>query len=232
MEKTNFNEGHRERLRNEFVNAGGNTMPDYKLLEMLLFYGIPRKDTKKIAKELIEKFGSLAGVLNAEIDELKAVGGMTQNAACLIKLILPTAKRYFDSKNNEESTLHSFEEIGKFVAGQFFAEKGEKAILVCMNRTGKVLSVKVLAEEDFDSAGISIRTIVGHILNTGATSVVLAHNHPSGIALPSPEDVCTTRQIADTLKAISVNLIDHIIVSGNDYVSMAQSKEFVDIFER
>ena len=134
MEKTNLNLGHRERLREEFVKAGDKAMPDYKMLEMLLFYGIPRKDTKKLAKELIEKFGSLAGVLNAEIDELKAVGGMTQNAACLIKLVLPIAKRYLESKNNDECTLHSFEEIGKFVASQFFVEKGEKAILVCMNR--------------------------------------------------------------------------------------------------
>lgn len=230
MEKQNFNLGHRERLRAEFIEAGEEALPDYKILEMLLFYGIPRKDTRQLAKALISRFGSLSGVLEADIDELKSENGMTINAACLIKLVLPMAKRYFSNKDDKGLVLRSFDDIGKFVVGKYFAEKGEKAILICMKRTGKVLGVKVLAEGDFDSAAISIRTIIGHIINTGATSVVLAHNHPSGIALPSPEDICITKQIADAIKAISVNFIDHIIVSNDDYVSMAQSKEFREIF--
>ena len=231
MEKQNLNAGHRGRLREEFIKSKEDALPDYKILEMLLFYGIPRKDTRLIAKTLLDTFGSIPGVLEADITDLKSVSGMTANAACLIKLILPLAKRYLESKNSDERTLHSFDEIGSFVVEQYFAAKGEKAILVCMNRVGKVLGVKTLAEGDFDSAGISIRTIIEHILQTKATSVVLAHNHPSGIALPSKEDVCVTRQISDALKAISVNFLDHIIVSGNDYVSMAQSKEFREIFE-
>lgn len=232
MEQQNLNAGHRERMREEFMKVSPDALPDYKILEMLLFYGIPRKDTRILAKTLLSTFGSMSGVLEADVTDLKAVKGMTTNAACLIKLVLPLAKRYSESKKDRAGQLHSFEEIGNFVTAQFFGVSTERAILVCMDRIGKVLGVKVLAEGDFDSAGISIRTIIGHILQTGATSVVLAHNHPSGIALPSPEDVCVTRQIMDALKVVSVNFIDHIIVSGDDYISMAQSKEFKDIFER
>lgn len=232
MEKQNLNAGHRDRMREELMKAGPEALPDYKILEMLLFYGIPRKDTRLIAKTLLNTFGSISGVLEADVTDLKNVTGMTTNAACLIKLVLPLAKRYTDSKADKAGYLHSFEEIGEFVAAQFFTVSNERAILICMDRAGKVLSVKVLAEGDFDSAGISIRTIIGHILQTGATSVALAHNHPSGIALPSAEDVCVTRQIKDALKVVSVNFVDHVIVSGNDYVSMAQSEEFSDIFKR
>lgn len=230
MEQQNLNAGHRDRMREELMKVGGNTMPDYKILEMLLFYGIPRKDTRTIAKTLLNTFGSLSGVLDADITDLKSVKGMTANAACLIKLVLPIAKKYNESKSGVAGHLHSYEEIGEFAVAQFFTVSEERAILICMDRMGKVLGVKVLAEGDFDSAGISIRSIIGHILQTNATSVVLAHNHPSGIALPSAEDVCITRQIVDALKVINVNFVDHVIVSDNDYVSMAQSEEFKDIF--
>lgn len=232
MEQQNLNAGHRDRMREEFMKAGPEALPDYKILEMLLFYGIPRKDTKALAKTLIDTFGSMSGVLEADVTDLKAVNGMTTNAACLIKLVLPLAKRYRASKTDKVGYLHSFEEIGKFVVEQFYTVSTERAILICMDRKGKILGVNKLAEGDFDSAGISLRTIIGHIVKTEATSVVLAHNHPSGIALPSAEDVCVTRQIMDALKVISVNFIDHVIVAGDDYVSMAQSKEFEDIFRR
>ncbi len=231
MEQQNLNLGHRNRMREELIKAGSDAMPDYKLLEMLLFYGIPRKDTRTLAKTLLNTFGSLSGVLDADITDLKAVKGMTANAACLIKLVLPIAKKYNESKRGVAGHLHSFEEIGEFAVAQFFTVKGERAILICMDRMGKVLGVKVLAEGDFDSAGISIRSIIGHILQTNATSVVLAHNHPSGIALPSKEDICITKQIVDSLKVINVNFVDHVIVSDNDYVSMAQSEEFKDMFK-
>ena len=231
MEQQNLNLGHRERMRNEFAVSGGENMPDYKILEMLLFYGIPRKDTRKLAKTLLDTFGSISGVLEADVTDLKAVKGMTANAACLIKLVLPLAKKYSESKIGGAGHLRSFDEIGDFAASQFYTATGERAILICMDRKGKVLGVNVLAEGDFDSAGISIRTIISNILKTGATSVALAHNHPSGIALPSPEDICITKQIAEALKVISVNLADHIIVSSDDYVSMAQSAEFKEIFE-
>lgn len=231
MEQQNLNEKHRERMREELMKVGGDTMPEYKILEMLLFYGIPRKDTRTIAKTLLNTFGSLSGVLDADITDLKSVKGMTANAACLIKLVLPLAKKYNESKIEGAGHLRSFDEIGRFAVSQFYTVTGERAILICMDRKGKVLGVNVLADGDFDSAGISIRTIIGNIVKTGATSVALAHNHPSGIALPSPEDICITRQIADALKVISVNLADHIIVSGDDYVSLAQSAEFKEIFE-
>ena len=125
MDGQNLNEGHRARLREEFLKTNEEALPDYKLLEMLLFYGIPRKDTRQIAKVLLSKFGSLAGVLEATTDELVAVNGVTSNAACLIKLVLPLAKRCIEGNSGRERIIRSYVEIGEFVLEQYFAEKGE-----------------------------------------------------------------------------------------------------------
>ena len=138
MEQQNLNVGHRERMREELITVGGEAMPDYKILEMLLFYGIPRKDTRTLAKTLLNTFGSISGVLEADVTDLKAVTGMTTNAACLIKLVLPLAKKYNDSKSSGAGYLRSFDEIGSFAVSQFFTVTGERAILICLARMGKV----------------------------------------------------------------------------------------------
>lgn len=225
--------GHRKRLRNEFTNASEiDGLPEHNLLEMLLFYGIPQRDTNELAVQLIDQFGSFAGVFDADVEDLATVKGMTRNAACLIKLVMPVAKAYLESREEGKfDALHTREEIGSYLLTKYLSVKTENLTMLCLNRAGKVLSFSVLAEGDVDSVGISVRSVLEQVMRTSATAVVLAHNHPSGIALPTPADIRMTEMVAAALKTISVNLVDHIIIADGDYVSMAQSSKFRHIFE-
>ncbi len=226
-----LHQGHRDRLRNEFLShTDSSAIPEHKLLEMLLFYGIPRQDTNPLAHTLINTFGSFSAVFEADVTDLAAVKGMTKNAAVLIKLMLPIAKAYIKNKSNESAPLKTREEIGNFILTEYFGVSVERCSLLCLNHTGKVLSFDILAEGSIDSVGISIRSVIERVVQTGATSVVLAHNHPGGIALPSPADVSMTVALSNALKAVSVNFCDHIIISDNDYISMALSSEYKELF--
>lgn len=230
--KDNPHKGHRDRLREEFLSHSGSAkMPNHKLLEMLLFYGIPQRDTNELAHNLINTFGSLHAVFEADVIDLAKIKGMTKNAACLIKLILPIAKSYILDKYNDESYLRTTEEIGNFILARFFAAHKEQCAILCLNHMGRVLAYDILSEGDIDSVGISVRSIIEKTLQTGATSIVIAHNHPGGIALPSQSDVRMTEAIADALRTVSVKFIDHLIIAGDDYVSMASTTEYKEIFD-
>ena len=229
----NIHAGHRVRLKEQIINlAPGEDMQDEKLLEMLLFYGIPRQDTVPVARELLSRFGGLSGVFDADIDDLCSVKGITHNAAALIKLQRPLSRAYILSKYSNRETLKNLGEIGDFILTKYFGERGECLGLLCLNCLGKVLSFEKLMTGNIDSVGVSIRTIMEKILKTDASAVVLAHNHPSGIALPSKQDIAITEQVAKALNAVSIDLVDHVIVVDDDYISMAQSAEFSYIFCR
>ncbi len=228
----NIHKGHRNRLKEEILASDiTNPKSPDKLLEMLLFYGIPQKDTSPIARELIARFGDFSGVLDADIDDLLKTKGMTRNAASLIKLMRPIGRTYLLTKFGEKETLKSFEDIGNYMQTRYYALNRESFSLLCLNRLGKVISFEEIVGGNIDAVGVSIRTILEKVLKSEATAVVIAHNHPSGIALPSKEDVELTKTIKNALSVISVNLVDHIIIADNDYVSMAQTKEFASIFK-
>lgn len=229
----NLHKGHRERLRSEFLSYSDPTkMPEHKLLEMLLFYGIPQRDTNEIAHELIRRFGTFHAVFEADVTELTSVKGMTRNAAALIKLMMPLAKRYIASKYDDNVQLKTTEDIGSFVLKKYFAESTEKCSLLCLNHSGKVLSFDVLAQGDIESVGLSIRSVVERAVSVGATDVVLVHNHPGGIPLPSPSDVTMTEAISNALRTIEIRFADHIIIADDDYVSMANSSKYEGLFDR
>ncbi len=230
---TNLHDGHRERLRDEFLNLKENQeMHDHKLLEMLLFYGIPRKDTNPIAHELISTFGSFAGVLDADIQALTEIKGMTKNAAILIKSILPLARKYIQCKGDATNNLKTFEDIGKYFMSKYLGIKSETSSILCLKGKGDIISFEIISDGDLDSTGLSIRTVLEKVIKTSATAVVIAHNHPSGIALPSAQDIEITKMVADALNTISVSLVDHIIIANNDYISMAQSSKYSHLFKR
>ena len=228
----NIHKGHRNRLKEEVLAADlTNPKSPDKLLEMLLFYGIPQKDTAPIARELIARFGDFSGVLDADIDDLLKTKGMTRNAASLIKLMRPIGRTYVLTKFGEKETLKNYEDIGNYVLTRYYALSRESFSLLCLNRLGKVISFEEIMGGNIDIVGVSIRTILEKVLKSEATAVVVAHNHPGGVALPSGEDAELTKRIKVALDTISVNLVDHIIIADNDYVSMALTKEFENIFK-
>ena len=226
-----LHEGHRERMREEFLGVGFNEYtPDHKMLEMLLFHCVPRTDTNKLAHQLIGRFGSLAGVLDAPVEELTKFSKITRNNVTLLKLIMPIARRYKEQKQWQTPDFKDLDQIGDYLCDCYAGIREERAALVYLSATGKRLDFEFISTGSVDSVGLSIKDIIKRVLDKGANAVVLAHNHPSGIALPSHNDCVLTEMIADMLRKINVPLLDHIILSDNDFVSMAQSREYSHIF--
>ena len=228
MADTSIHKGHRERLKNRFLENGLDRFTDIQVLELLLFYVIPRRDTNPIAHALLNRFGSLAQVLEAPVEELKKVDGIGQEAAAFLHLIPEAGRYYMVDKTMQSKVLRTIEQCGEYLMPFFFGRKVETVFLLCLDAKCKVLCCKEVGEGSVNSAGLSIRKIVETALAANATSVVLAHNHPSGIAIPSTDDKQTTRQLAVALRAVDIHLMDHIVVADDDYVSMVMSGERFD----
>ena len=220
----NIHRGHRERLRQTFLDHGLDALPDVNVLDLLLFYAIPQQDTNPIAHRLVEEFGSLAGVFDASPEELQHRGGLTKNAAALLKLTVETARRVQICRASMDRVLDTTRKCGEYLAPYFFGASEEMVYALALDAKCKVLGCSRLFTGTVNSAGLSTRSVVEFALRMKATSVVLAHNHPSGIAVPSQEDVRTTRSVAAALDTVDVLLADHIVVADGDFVSMAESR--------
>ena len=227
----NLHQGHRERARQQFLQYGfDRNTPPHKILELLLFYCVQRADTNPIAHELIAKYGSVAGVLDAPVEELSQFKGLSQRSAVLLKMIMPVARRYLYDKSEQRPSFCHLDEIGKYVLAQYIGETREKAGVMCLDTKGTLISFDFVGQGDIASVGISMRDLAKAALVSNATAVVLCHNHPNGIALPSENDVSLTKEAAQTLSKIGVQLIDHIIVDDTDFISIAQSEQYGYIF--
>lgn len=219
----NVHEGHRERKKRQFLENGLDAFQEHEVLELLLYYAIPRKDTNPIAHALLKKFGSLDAVFAAPVEELMRVEGVGENAAALIRLILPLYRRIRISATEEETILNSVEKVGAFFVGRFAGERTEVMYQACLDAKGKLLGVQKLSTGDVNFVHADIRGIVQNALLCRASAVVLAHNHPSGVALPSDADNAVTLQIREVLQSVGVVLFDHVIVADDDFVSLRQN---------
>ena len=223
MATESIHKGHRERLKQRFLEEGLDNFTDIQVLELLLFYSIQRKDTNPIAHALLDHFGSLSRVLEAPVEELQKVPQITEHSAVLLKLVTELARYYQVDSAQQTEILTTLEDCGKYLVPRFFGRTKETVFLLCLDAKCKVLCCKELGEGSVNSASISVRKVVETALSSNATTVVLAHNHPSGIAVPSSEDIQTTKRIAGALNAVEIYLADHIVVADGDYVSMVQS---------
>lgn len=224
-------EGHRDRMREKFRTNGFNGMNDHEILEMILYHSIPRKDTNRIAHNLINSFGSFAGVLEATEDQLKEVEGVTPNSAFLLSMILPILNVY-SKRSSERIKLKTPEECGEFLKMQLQGKQKECVVLMCLSSACTVLYVGEICDGDARNVVVNIRKIVEIVLKYPKTAaVLLAHNHPGGLALPSRDDISATTEIRKLLGAMNINLVDHIIVTDEDYISMATSGGFTQIFK-
>lgn len=216
-------DGHRDRLRQRFLEDGLDSFTDVQVLELLLYYCIPRRDTNLIAHELIGHFGSLSQVLEAPVGELCKVDGIGERAAIFLRVITQAGRRYMMDRASKVTILPTLESCGRYLQSFFFGRSVETVYLLCLDGKCKVLCCKKIAEGDVNSTSLSVRKIVETALNSNATSVVLAHNHPGGLAIPSGADVQVTKRIAAALQAVDVYFLDHVLVADDDYVSLAQS---------
>jgi DNA repair protein RadC len=218
-----MHDGHRQRLKDRFLLEGLDNFDELQVLELLLFYAIPRVDTNPMAHRLLKRFGSLSQVLEAPAEELLRVGGIGEHSAVLLNLINQMSRFYLMDRAKREKVLPTIEDCARYLQSYFYGRTRETVFLLCLDAKCKALCCKEMGEGSVNSAGISVRKIVETALREGASSVVLAHNHPSGIAIPSPEDIHTTRRLAAALASVEIALADHIVVADDDYVSMVQS---------
>ena len=219
-----IHDGHRARMKKSFADHGLDSFSDVNVLELLLFYAIPRGDTNALAHALLERFKTLDAVFEASVPELMQVKGIGENAAVLLRLVPQVDRRYMIRKNSREVVLlNSSAAAGSYAVPLFMYEKEEVVYLICLDSKRTVISCEELGRGVVNSAAVSARKIVERALARSAASVILAHNHISGIALPSREDEETTRRISSALSLVGVSLADHIIVAGEDYVSMSDS---------
>lgn len=221
-----IHDGHRERLKKRFFEHGLESFEDHGVLELLLFYALPRADVNPIAHGLMGKFGSLAAVFDAPAEELVKVPGIGMSTAEYIKLIPQVSRRYLISRTSFNDILDSTKKAGEYILPRFYAERDEIVYMICLDAKCKVLNCRLLFRGSVNSANVSIRKIVENALVFNSTSVIIAHNHTSGIAIPSEEDRLTTRRIEQALKAVDITLADHIIVADDDFVSMADNNFF------
>ena len=211
-------DGHRQRMKGRFREAGAAAFDDHNLLEMLLFYAVPRRDTNELAHKLINRFGTYSGVLEASIDELMSVDGIGESAAVLIKLVPEMNKRYMQ-RSNDSDTISSASAAGKYFVSKFAYETVEVAYAMFLDSKNRIIACREISRGVVNATEICIRAIAEQALACKATSVIIAHNHPDGIPVPSAEDELTTQKIKLALSTVGIKLADHIIVGGDQYVS-------------
>ncbi|MBQ3404616.1 MAG: hypothetical protein IJG63_04260, partial [Oscillospiraceae bacterium] len=193
---------------------------EHLVLELLLYYANPRGDMNPVAHRLIERFGSISAVFDAPVSELTKISGISDNSAVLLKLVPQLCRRYMESKASQENVMLTTEDAGAYLIPRFFGELDETAYMLCLDAKGKVLYCGKLSQGGVNATEISVRKVVENALLYKATGVILAHNHTSGIAIPSREDICATKRIADALDAVDIRLLDHLVVADGDFVSI------------
>ncbi|MDD3192372.1 MAG: DNA repair protein RadC [Oscillospiraceae bacterium] len=215
--------GHRQRLRDRFRQTGFVGFDAHGILELLLFYSIPQKDTNELAHELVNRFGSLSGVFDASYEDLLKVKGISDNTATLIKMVPQLAGAYLGDRNDPGLILDSVEKIGAFLLSKYVGVTNEQIYLLCLDNKLKLLNCTLMGEGSLNKVNFHPRRILEQAIQCSASSIVLSHNHPHGTALPSDADILMTRQLYDMAQVLEITLRDHIIVAGDDFISLAQS---------
>ena len=211
--------GHRDRLRERFLLGGPDALPDYELLELVLFMAIPRRDIKPLAKELIAKFGNLAGVLNASVAELEAIDGLSNNTITALKAIQASAFRMLKQDVMKKPILNSWARLMNYCAATMAHEKKEHFRILFLNKKNELIADEIQQSGTVDHTPVYPREIMKRALELSATAIILCHNHPSGDPRPSQMDIDMTQQIIAAGDPFQIKIHDHIIVSKNGTAS-------------
>ena len=223
-------EGHRARLRARFEETGLAGFQPHEILEMLLFYAIPRRDTNELAHRLMDTFGSLHHVLEAPHQELIRVEGMTENAATLLRFSSALLAEYYEDKYAVGTILNTTEDLSNLLLPRYMGLQNETVYLVCMDSKRMLLNCSPVCFGSVDASAITPRLILQRALLYNATVVVLAHNHPSGLAVPSQADINATMELVQILRSADIRLWDHLVFGGDDCVSMRDTPTLKNLF--
>ena len=214
--------GHRNRVRKKFIENGFDGFEPHEVLEMYLFYAIPRKDTNPLAHRLLDRYLTIGGVCDAPIDELMREFSLSQSAAVFLKMLPEMSRLYIESKMLDDNII-DYENLGEQFKNKFIGRTDEAVALMLGDAKGKMIYFGIISKGVLGSSNAPIRKIVDLSLRHNARSAFIAHNHPGGSAFPSRGDLEATKIIRETLLSVGVDLIDHFIITDDDYVSLRLS---------
>ena len=219
----NLHEGHRDKLRNRFIHDKGfENFEDHQILELLLFYALPRMDTNPLAHELLEQFGSLKGVLEARPEQLMQVKGIGSKGATLISMVVPLTKVWHRCAMETPVRIGNSREAENYCLSILAGERTERFYVISLNAGCSILGRRKISEGSLSEVSAYPRMVMETALNYNAHSVLLCHNHPGGTCAPSPEDIASTLQLQRLLNGVGILVLDHIIVAGDRTYSMIQ----------
>ncbi len=218
-----MHKNHRKRVRNRFLQTKFEGFAEHEILELLLFYAIPRCDTNPIAHRLLDAYKTLANVLDADPASLAKIPGMGENSAVLLSMIPSLCQAYEISKRTKGSLLEDVTASGQYAVTMFKDATVEKFGLICLDSHRRVHWSGIIATGTIDRIDAYPRLVLNEILRHNATRVIFTHNHPHGSLVPSESDKSATRMLTETLRALDIRVLDHIIVSNDRYYSMAEA---------
>ena len=219
-----LHDGHRDRMREKYVTYGLDMFEAHEVLEMILYYAIPRRDVNALAHEILNHFGgSLDRVFHSSFAELESINGVTHNVAVLLKLFYDVPYRADRERVKQIQFLNTWTEIGDYLKPFFEEFDHEVVVILALDGKRKILFCRKMFEGTLSRASVNMRSLLQSLALSEAVYAVVAHNHPSGNAMPSLDDFKTTQQISDILYAFGISLVDHLIFADHDYVSFAQT---------
>lgn len=218
----NPHSGHRDRLRKRFLSENFDGMEKHEILEFVLYYSIPRKDTNPIAHHLLDTFGSISAVFDAPVDKLKEAG-LSEACAVYLKMLPQICRVYMDDRNNNSKKYIDMDNLGEIMKHKYIGRDYEAVILLLMDSKNKELFCGVVNKGSVSSSEIYIRKVIELAVMYNARYAVLSHNHPSGMAWPSSDDIETTRKVSESLSLIGVKLLEHIIIADDDHIKIYEA---------
>lgn len=221
--ETNIHAGHRERSKARFLKFGADQLEDHQLLELILFYSRKQEDVNPLAHRLIDRFGSLKGVLDASPEELKEIPGISDHTASLLKLFPAVMARYEQSSIERGTIINSVDDVAELLRPCFIGAQTELLYLLCVDAKGKLLSCELISHGSATAVLMDQRRIVQIAIRRRASRIYLGHCHVNGLAIPSTEDIWATQKLGQTLAPMHIRLEDHLVFADDDYISMAQS---------
>lgn len=224
-----IHDGHRERFKQEIESSGIDNLKPHQVLEYLLFYCIPRKDTNELAHELIDKFGSISGVFEASAAELQKVKGISYSTALFLTSVPGIARYYLKDRWKDKPEFSDTIALGSYVCDLLAGEKNEAFYVLSLDSQCRLIKYDLVYRGIINEAPVYPRMIVELALKNNASAVVLAHNHPGGAVTASEADKTMTKKMVEILDALSISVVDHIIVSGFRFSSMKAKGELVDL---
>ncbi len=214
--------GHRQRLKKKFFKCGLQALHDYEAVELLLSYAIPRKDIKSLSKDLLERFGSLKGIMDAEFEELTAVRGISAHAAGLVRMVKEMSALYLQEKAREKPQISCTGELLDFCKTALGGLKDENFCVLYLDTQNRIIAFETIQKGIVNQAVVYPRQVIERALSHKSSALILVHNHPSGFVKPSDADIRLTRTITDTAKLLDIMVHDHLIIGENRFFSFRE----------